>query len=368
LSHLATARVPDEPEPQPSASGRIVFYVVYLAVLGLLFAGAGELIVRAKGYAPWRPEEQGVGRIHVEPGGRFYQTHPVLGYSHIPGTFAVTIDRPPNVPAAAGEPQTFQFTATHLPNTLRITRPRDTYSRPAPAEDIWIFGCSFTHGWSINDQETYSWLLQERFPEYNVVNYGVSGYGTIHSLLQFREALKTKTPKIAVLAYAWFHDERNVFARTRQKAIAPYNRLGPLLQPYARLDDTGHLKYYVATAAYTPFPFMNYSALLHYVESRYTDRETFQLRGREVSQALILEIANVAREHNVKFAVATIDGRPMQDFYSSNGIASVDMAVDLRQRENTNEPFDFHPSALANRHYADTLGAFLAQELAPEER
>jgi hypothetical protein len=364
MRSAAANHVPDvDVAPPPSRTRQVAFYVVYLAVLGLLLLGAGEMVVRGKGYEPWRPQDQGVGRIQVNPGGRFYQTHPVLGYSHIPGTFDVAIARPPDGPRTTGQPQTWHFKVTHLPNTLRITRPLETYSRPAPTEDMWIFGCSFTHGWSINDDETYPWLLQQRFPEYNVVNFGVSGYGTIHSLLQFREALKTKTPKIAVLAYAWFHDERNVFARNRQKLVVPYNALGPLLQPYARFDDAGRLQYGMARAAYAPFPLMKFLALSHFLESRYNGREMARLRAREVSQALILETAKLAREHGVKFAVATIDGRPMQDFYSANGIPHVNIGVDLGKPGNSNEPFDFHPSALANRHFAETLGAFLAHEL-----
>ena len=138
---------------------------------------------------------------------KFFSKHPTLGYSHIAGKFTVTLG------------DGYSFKVTHLPNTLRITHPLNTYGQEdLQKEEIWIFGCSFTHGWSLNDQETYPWFIQQRFPEYEVINFGVSGYGTIHSLIQLNEALeKGRRPKIAVLTYGSLHDERNVFLRNPPK-------------------------------------------------------------------------------------------------------------------------------------------------------
>lgn len=200
------------------------FYVIYLLILAVIFVSGTEVILRLKGIMPWQKSEVS---IQVDPGGKFFRRHPTLGYTHIPGRFIVTL--------SSG----YSFNVTHLPNALRITHPIDSNKEPKRKEEIWVFGCSYTHGWSISDEETYPWLLQKQFPEYDVINFGMSGYGTIHSLLQFRDALKTKTPKVAILAYARFHDERNTFSRTRRKEIVPWNKLGPLVQPYARADKGG---------------------------------------------------------------------------------------------------------------------------------
>jgi hypothetical protein len=91
-------------------------------------------------------------------------------------------------------PGGYSFTVTHFPSKLRITHPLATYTDRRSKPEIWIMGCSFTHGWSLNDQDTYPWLLQARLPQYVVVNYGVEGYGTLHALLQLREALTTQPP------------------------------------------------------------------------------------------------------------------------------------------------------------------------------
>ena len=316
-------------------------------VLLLLFFVGGELILRLEGVHPWQKVKL---RIQVSPSGTFFVRHPTLGYSHIPGEFTVTL--------GTG----YAFHVTHLPNTLRITHALDNDKGVRQKEEIWIFGCSFTHGWSLNDEETFPWVLQEWFPEYEVVNFGVSGYGTIHSLIQFRNELTMRRPKVAVLAYAAFHDSRNTFLREQRKVIAPWNKLGPLVQPYARFDGEGNLQYSMAQVEYTEFPLMRYLALVHFIEIQYNQFETRSIRSHAISEALVKEMARLANQHDVKFVVAGILSDPatlaMLHFAQENGIPSVDIAVDLGVNEHTNAPHDGHPSALANKKYADKLEAY----------
>lgn len=335
---------------QPTGTKKASFVLIGLLILVALFVASAEALVRLQGFEPWRKSES---TIRVEPGGKFFKKHPALGYSHIPGEFAVTL--------GSGH----VFNVTHLPNTLRVTHPienngDDTSEDQNRKEEIWIFGCSFTHGWSLDDHETYPWVLQERLPEYEVTNFGVSGYGTIHSLLQFEDALKTTTPKVAVLAYADFHDARNTFLRSRRKAIAPWNKLGPLVQPYARLNEAGELEYLFADVAYPEFPMMRHSAFFHFLETYYNQLEPTWRRSRAVSEALVLEMAKLAERHDVGFVVAAVsEGSAMPDFAMQNRILNVDISVDGRLPENSNLPRDSHPSAIANEKFADKLEEFI---------
>jgi hypothetical protein len=348
----------------PTKTVRATFYIIYMSILALLFVGGAELVLRAKGIRPWRADGVTVPSIHVEPGEKFFQTHPALGYSHIPGRFNVTLGLTDPSALAPGHPDHLRFTVTHLPNTLRITHPVDRVTGESGKPELWIFGCSFTHGWSVNDDETYPWLLQQRLPEFNVVNFGVSGYGTIHSLLQFREALKTKTPKVALLAYAGFHDERNTFARSRRKAIVPWNKLGPVVQPYARFDSAGRLQYFVSAVVYPEFPLMRHLALSHFLEIKYDEREPTWLRSHQVSEALIGEMATLARASGVTFGVAIISDAAQLDLPVGQRVPIMDIRVDFKRPENTNLPFDAHPSRVAHVRYADKLEGFLKTELA----
>ncbi len=337
-------------------TGRKKFLFATLAgfTTALALIVVSEVVLRTVGI---RPYDQQKTTIQVEPGGTFFVKHPTLGYTHIPGAFHVTL------------PDGYDFDVTHLSSTFRATHPLATYDSVATKDEIWIFGCSFTHGWAVDDDETYAWLLQERFPEYEVVNFGTSGYGTLHSLIQFKDALAHQKPKIAILAYASFHDSRNTFLRKRQKAVATWNSLGPLVQPYARLDSDGILQIEMAEVEYREFPLMRRFALAHFVEMTYDNYEAWRTPSRRVTEVLIDEMASVADANGVRFAVAFVAGKPyMMDYTRSRGIPTVDMSVDLTLPEYNNEPHDNHPSAWAHRVYADKLEAFLRDEVGVSSR
>jgi hypothetical protein len=273
----------------PSLTRRktLVFGLVSLVLMATLTLAGAELLARLTGIRPWAKADL---QIHVTPGGRLFTPHPTRGYAQLPGTFVVTLR------------DGYSFTMTHLPSGLRITHPLATSTDTRSKPEIWIMGCSFTHGWSLNDQGTYPWLLQDHLPEYEVVNYGVEGYGTLHALLQLRETLTTQCPpRVVVYAYASLHDGRNTFLRNRRKTIAPWNRLGPLLQPYVWLDRDGHLHSAMATVEYTEFPLMRHSACVHFLETTYNRLEDTWSHSQQVSQRLLLEMAELTNQYHVEF-------------------------------------------------------------------
>ncbi len=334
--------------PNLSKSKEILFFSIGFFLIALVMFIGGEVALRLMGYEPWRPKEN---HLQVTPGGGFYRKEPRLGYTHIPGKFQVTL------------PTDYSFNVTHLPNTLRITHPLESYDEKKHKDEIWIFGCSFTHGWSLNDEETYPWLLQQRFPTAEVVNFGVGGYGTVHSMIQFKQALEVSRPKVVVLAYAGFHDERNLFLRSRAKTIVPYNKLVPMEMPCARIDRAGVLHFSMAKVEYAELPFMRYSALMDFIDMKLNRVEYRFCRSHAVSEALVKEMERIAREHQIKFVVVGISQEPntlaMMRFAQEQGIPSLDISVDDRIKENSNAPHDSHPSAIANRKYADKIESFL---------
>jgi hypothetical protein len=344
--------------PQLTRRKTLAFSLVCLALMATLTLATAELLARLAGIHPWVQEDL---KIQVTPGGRFFTPHPVLGYAQLPGAFDVTL--------ANG----YTFRVTHLPSGLRITHSLATYADTRAKPAIWIMGCSFTHGWSLNDQETYPWLLQERFPDYEVVNYGVEGYGTLHALLQLREALtRQPPPRVVIYAYASLHDERNTFLRNRRKYIAPWNRLGPLIQPYVRLNRDGTLRYAVAAVEYAEFPWMRTSALVHFSEMLYNQVEATWSHSHEVSQRLLLEMADLAKQYHSSLILATIaedaQTHEMLAFARAYGLMAVDISVDSSRPEYRNQPHDSHPSALANAHYAKQLETFLRTDVLRQER
>ena len=342
-------------------SRRAVLAVAYnLVVLALLVAGI-EALARWKGYRPWNPT---LRPIDVTPGGRFFAAHPTLGYSHLPGAFQVTLFK------------RYTFQVTHGEDTLRITEPRTTepwITEPRSVEaqaarpQIWIFGGSFTHGWSLDDAATYPWLVQEHLPRWKVVNFGVSGYGTLHGLIQFREALATRpAPAMAVVAYAPFHDARNTFVRSRRKHVARWNRLGPLSQPAARLDADGTLRITMAEVAYREVPLMRVSAAAHWLETRWNQAEERRVDSRAVTFGILDTWAEEARRAGVELVIAAIDGgaEEVLAHAAERGLPTVDISVPLDAAPGfRNLPWDPHPNARAHREYAGQLMRFLNTQL-----
>lgn len=315
----------------------------------MILLGTLEIGLRCLGYAPYRPINL---PVKVEPGGKLYEKHPSLGYRLRHGSFIITL------------PDGYSFKATHLENTLRATHPPRDSVLVQNREQIWIFGCSYTHGWSLDDEQTYPWLLQQKLPKNEVVNFGVGGYGTLQSLVQFKEALGNGSkPLLAVLAYGSIHDMRNTLARRYLKSSAPWNKLGEVNLPCARLDTNGNLIYSKGLMEFHEVPFMRELSLVHFMESAFDQIELDMWRPHRISRALIEEFAATAASNHVDFMVAGIVGdevtAAMLDFCRQKGIKCADISVDMNVAENVNLPHDFHPSPLANQRFAAKLTSYL---------
>ncbi len=312
----------------------------------LVVAVVGELILRASGFKPFAAHP---ADIRVEPGGKLFRPLPDGGFAHCPGAFQVTL------------PTGYQFRVTHGTNGLRVTHPPlavDVKARP----ELWILGCSLTHGWSLNDEDTYPWRVQAALPEFEVVNGGVSGYGTLHQRLQFQELLKQRgKPAVVVVAYGRFHDFRNTYVRIWQKGFAPYNRLPDLAYPFARLNSADQLSYDATPATYAEWPLQRQSALVHWLEQQANVVQEEWVGSHEVSRALLTNWAALCAKEGLPFVVAGIssDAAPMLEWCRANRLRAVDISVPLTEPGNTNAPHDGHPSAKANEVYAERLVAFL---------
>lgn len=327
----------------PTARVRVA-YALFVLALGVATAGVGEGIVRLRGGRPWdaRPAE-----LLVEPGGRLYRADPVLGYASLPGRYRIRF------------PTGLAFTTTVDADGLRATRPPGE----APALDapgLWIFGCSFTYGWAVDDDATYAWQLERLRPDLDVRNFAVSGYGTLQSLLQLERALRERpAPAVVVLAYASFHDERNTFTRRRRKRVAPFQRLGPLVQPFARLGRDGALEVEMARVAYRPWPGMTASALVHRLEQAWNELERRRVDSAAVTRAIVDRFVAEARASGARVVFATLTrnahSEAMRAHAERAGATGLDLAIDLDAPGMRNLPHDGHPSPLAHARYARRL-------------
>jgi len=330
---------------------KFLFFLIFLLILLLVMGIAGEIGVRLFGFKPDLADPRSL--VRVVPGGKYYRADNYLGYTHLPGRYTVYL------------PGGYSFITTHDSNTLRVTHPIYEDPQYAPKDKLWIFGCSVTHGWSINDRETYPWRLQQAFPGYEVVNYGVSGYGTIHSLLQLkRDLAEKKKPRVVILAYMSMHDARNTLTANRRKAASVYNFLGPVCQPYASLDKNGRLVISSPVdVVYHKVPFNTVSAFIHFLERAFNTIEAKFSNSHEVTRAIIQEMYDMCKKDSITFILAGLDNErltnEMLEYFHKQGILTIDISVDNRSGKYSNLPYDAHPNGLANAVYAHKLGEFI---------
>jgi hypothetical protein len=320
-------------------SPRIRIRVWVIAGLALWLA-ANEGVLRLLGAGPWDPRPV---NARVEPGGSFAELHPTLGFGYRPGEFRVS-------------QESLRWTATHGEDGLRITD-RLGDGRPGPRRpELWIMGGSFTYGWAVNDWETFPWLLQEGLPQYRVVNFGVGGYGTLQSLIQLEHAVAERKPALVVVAYASYHDPRNVFSRQWRKKLVPWNRLENLRVPRASLGPGGELQTEMTDATYRELPGMRLFAIVHLVERVLNRLERVWLDEDDVTFVILERMAEIARREQFDIVLAGLGPdratRAMLDRCRARDWTVIDISHDWADPNLKNEPWDDHPNAAGQRLYA----------------
>jgi hypothetical protein len=86
--------------------------------------------------------------------------------------------------------------------------------------NIFIFGDSFVFGYGVNDEQTFSYLLQAANPEKNVHLFALGGYALPQAYLRF-EQIKNRisAADVVIIGYADFYDVRNVAAPSRLRQV-----------------------------------------------------------------------------------------------------------------------------------------------------
>lgn len=98
--------------------------------------------------------------------------------------------------------------------TTNSNRLRMLYDVPFENEDgqprILVLGDSFTFGENVNDDEVYTHLLDEKLPDYTVINGGIHGYGHDQILLHYQDDGVKYNPDIVILGFISNDVARNV--------------------------------------------------------------------------------------------------------------------------------------------------------------
>lgn len=309
----------------------------------------------------------------IEPNVAFFRGDPELGFKGSPGNFVFT-ERNPQFP---GE---LRYKVTIGEDGYRVTSRNPGAFDGKP--EVWVFGCSFTWGQGINDEDTFAWKAQERLPGYKIRNFGENGYGTVHALFQLRRLLaEGKKPAAVVFAYIPWHDNRNVAQPTYIRALYWFTGFqsgvpGALKEagvyywtklirgreaaakkakfhyPRAYLDEAG------TKLTLTTVP------MLPEIEYEYDKRTT------DVTRAVFDELFAEAVRAGVVPIVLRLwnppNGDALDGYFEKKGFYFQDAHVHYSEPEWNTAPHNGHPNAKGNQVFADGLVTAVESALKPK--
>jgi hypothetical protein len=125
-------------------------------------------------------------------------------------------------------------------NELRSTRPlgQSILGVNDHAKYLAFFGCSFTYGESLNDEDTFPYMIQQQSPSFNVYNYALPGASTTNMLSILNKDFATKTPEssgIGIYVYIDWHVRRNIGG-----VQVMGSKAWAAMLPYYTKDSDGH--------------------------------------------------------------------------------------------------------------------------------
>lgn len=120
----------------------------------------------------------------------FCRYHPLMGWVN-----------KPNYKDIFNVAKDFRFTVTH--NSRGLRGPERGYRKPSGVKRVIALGDSFVWGFGVEDDEVFSRVIESADPHVEVINMGVSGYGTDQQILYYdAEGAKYEHDLVLVLFYA----------------------------------------------------------------------------------------------------------------------------------------------------------------------
>ena len=242
----------------------------------------------------------------------------------------------------------------------RVT-PKEGYKRPS-LKGINFFGCSFTFGEGVNDNQTLPYFYQ-KLSNQEVKNYGFHGYGVHQALVRLKNFNGKHTDHINFLLTAPWHSERSSCGASYSKGSPQFILENELLIEkgkcglyiYQRLAD------FIASSSI-------YSILHSYWVSNLNQNANIELYLK-----LIQEMGKVSKDRNEEFYVGFIraDNGWFKGSYTNEkiisslqamGIKTIDLSLANDIKSLSSELYiadDGHPSPKAHSERAKLLFEFI---------
>lgn len=259
-----------------------------------------------------------------------FRPHPVLGWSLTPN-HGVRVRFRPDVVQNIGADGW-----RHVPGAADANGPR-----------LAIYGCSFTFGTGLTDDETYVARLQKKLAVGRLHNRGIGGQSTVQNFLQFRREIRKGQVDAAIFAVFSGHRYRNIPhpSRMRQFLNPEWYKLGVEHVPVLRQRRNGR-----HSIDYVPIwqPALQQGGFDVFLPDEHMiDTATL---------AILAEIQSLAKAHAIPLRFALLD--KLEPGFNAMVKGRFECAVDISvplDKEHTFRPVDAHPNQRANEVFADGL-------------
>lgn len=328
---------------------RLIYFLILIPI-------CFEVALLILGYRKYEPIDYSISSkptYCLSPDSKF-------GFGLAPGSFDVTMNKG------------LTYSVSHTKDSLRIIpfQSNDTSTK------IYFFGCSYTYGMGVNDNETFPALVQKELPNSQVKNFGVPGFGTIQSYLQLKKLIdKNDIPSMVVLNYADFHDMRNALtpfyrenlkigfenSSKQVKRIMTSSRI-PYLQKKA---GKFLISYCHWNQLYKNWSLRDIFASVNFLQSKYDLNTDHSIHKKEITFHLVDKINKLCKKNNIKFLITGITKTEDTELtlieFEKNGVQTLDISVDLSLKKYNNMPFDSHPNKLTHSIWAKKIITFFSQ-------
>lgn len=282
--------------------------------------------------------------------------HKNLGFALKPGQFNITINKGLN------------YKVSHTSDSLRYTGVSYKYN-----PKVYFFGCSYTYGMGVNDNENFVYLFQEKHPNLNVKNFGIPGYGTIQCLLQLKSLItKQDIPNTIVVNYANFHDIRNSLTpQYRLNLKMGYELANDSLKKLMLTSNVPYIKknkktfiidYCKWENLYKNWQLRETLASVNYLQTLLDKQTEKNIPTQQITLFIFDEIKKLCDKHNIKLVVTGItqnnDTKKFLNNLKIHQIKSIDISVNLSDNKYNNTPYDNHPNKLAHLEFAKALNVY----------
>jgi hypothetical protein len=246
--------------------------------------------VRLVGVTPIPPYRADTGQW-----AKMYVDDQYLGWQNRPGvkqSFRIDGEQP--------------FTVTILKNGGRLTSNPHASRRNVHRRDLIFVGCSFTHGFGLNDEETYAWKVQAALPNWKVHNFGVNSYGTCQSYMLLQRLFERERWYKPVVIYGFIdpHEDRNVADYLWHYALSTASSTGNVSLPSCMLNSSGSIVFN-DLRPYPQFPLRQTLATIPIFEKIYAKLVNASLASQKqrITEQALIEIEQLTAAQSGLFGV-----------------------------------------------------------------